>query len=239
MAVLVSTAPRKSLIDDFADLSEALGAEWMLQARISRRTRMDDLGQRRIETVHTEPEFEIEPSSLRSEFTDDQVRSREIDAETVRTAFDQLFLRYSSRAERLFNEIAESTTPQILLRIALEEYETKGNQDRLQMCARALAAMGPRAATTFEGIADSSLEEQSAFVDAIALAEFFSISQRRDLMAKLARSSVEDTRWRVLDVVDCLPLEYQDEILGILERDQIADLAEQAHAERVDLGASD
>lgn len=239
MAVLASTALAKNTIDGIADLVNALGADWLLQVRVSRRAETDDLRQPRIETGVSEPEFEFEPSPLSPEFTDAQVLLTELDAETVRTAFDRLFTQRSSRAEQLFDEVAQRTNPQTLLRIALEEFETKGNQDRLQMCARALAAMGRRAATTFVAIANSSLEEQSAFVDAIVLAEFFSISERRDLMAKLARSSVEDTRWRLLDVVDCLPLEYQDEILRILETDQIADLAEQANAERVDLGTSD
>ncbi len=115
----------------------------------------------------------------------------------TKEAFQKLFVARGEAAGDLFVDIVENHNPSQVLGAALEAFREKGNQDRLALCTSLLYEMGRASIDALENIATAMVDEQSAFVDLIASADFLSTDERGNLLYKLACSRVVDTRRRL------------------------------------------
>jgi hypothetical protein len=130
-------------------------------------------------------------------------------------AFEDLFRARTDRSA-LFDLLVRASDPCELLDVALEAFAKKGNQDRLELASRLLAEMGVRALPAFQRIANQNVDGQDTFVDLIVRSNALSDTERQNLVRQLARSSLGETRDRLLETLDALPSELATEVKRVI-----------------------
>ncbi|WP_428265078.1 hypothetical protein [Haliangium sp.] len=147
---------------------------------------------------------------------------------SARLAFRKLFKLRDERAEMLFGIMVTHVDAETLLAAGLQEYDEKGNQDRLRLITSLLREKGREAIHVLRQVAGNPFDGQEAFVDLIAYNEWIAPGERVRMLQRLARSANADTRWRVLHVATELPTDMGAPLLKQLCEDEDEEIREEA-----------
>jgi hypothetical protein len=120
-----------------------------------------------------------------------------MDKKLVRNHFQKLFAQRGEEFDNLFTTIVLNIDSEILLDAAIEEFQEKGNQDRLDLVSRLLFAKGRSAIPTLQRIARTSSDWQSAFVSLIMDNNCLNREEKQNLVLEMLQSSDPDTVWKV------------------------------------------
>jgi hypothetical protein len=151
-------------------------------------------------------------------------------SEGISHLFSSLIKARGDLKERIYEELSRLGEPEILLRVALNEYYKYGNEDRLTLAASLLADMGARALPVLRDLADSNLPEFKVFIPVIAYLRGISVRDRLEALASLAHNSSIDVRYSLLEALRAFTLHEAAPLLRTLSNDQDEDLAEAARA---------
>ena len=154
--------------------------------------------------------------------------------ELARLAFAALFRGQRASDEEFLVELMREHGAELVLEAALLEFATKGNQDRLVLFSELLSELGRDGLECLRAISLAHFEGRSAFVELVAAAPFLSAVERFQFLRQIVNTGDQATRWRVLEVIGCLPLGLQSDLLRILEGDPSTEIADEAKAYRRD-----
>lgn len=145
----------------------------------------------------------------------------------VRRQFQELFSARGTAAQELFASLL-GADPELVLHASIREFTDKGNQDRLLLAARLLNEMGSRASLTLQRISLQGFSGQEVFVDLIAQSPALAPNERLLCLQRLARSPQAETRWRLISIIESLPLAAAKELAQVLARDKDEGIRDEA-----------
>jgi hypothetical protein len=148
----------------------------------------------------------------------------------TRQLFSALLKARGEHRDRLYGALVGFTEPEMLLSVALSEYEQHGNQERLALAASLLADMGSLALPALHALVQSESPHCGMFVPVIAHLQGVSMQNRLSLLETLTSNPDVYVRYSLLDEISSLPNDDARPLLQILSHDIDPDLAEQAQS---------
>jgi len=153
--------------------------------------------------------------------------------DTTQHIFATLLKAHGEYRDHLYQEVLDGTAPEMLLQVALDEYETHGNQERLALAASLLADMGSKAFAPLQSLVQSDSPHCGMFVPLIAHLQGVSLPNRLALLTHLTSNPDVYVRYSLLEEISSLSNHDAIPLLQLLSHDIELDIAEQARHEQI------
>jgi hypothetical protein len=150
--------------------------------------------------------------------------------DATRQIFSALLKARGESRDRLYEALLGFTEPEVLLHVALSEYEQHGNQERLALAASLLADMGSLVLPALQALVQSENPQCGMFIPVITHLRGVSSQKRLALLEKLTSNPDVYVRYSLLDEISSLPNDDARPLLQILSHDIDPDIAEQAQS---------